>query len=66
MMTTGVICESDIGLKTSEEFSHILKLSTTNSKCEARRDKYMQQKCLLQANLSNLKTVRQIITDDWK
>jgi len=62
----GVICESDIGLKTSEEFSYILQLSTTNNKCEARRDKYMQQQSLLQAGLSHLKTIRQILTDNWK
>lgn len=66
LMITGVICESDIGLKTSEEFSDILQLLTTNNKCEARRDKYMQQQRLIQAGLSSMKTVRQILTDDWK
>lgn len=42
----GVVCESDTGLRLSEQCSFDLSLSTSNGVNEGRRDKYMMQEQL--------------------
>eukprot|EP01041_Mallomonas_annulata_P013775 gene13775-29292_t len=59
----GIICESDTGVRTAEEISHILQLYTSNNINEARRDKYMMQESLKR---NYLNSVNQILTDDWQ
>jgi len=57
----GVLCESDTGLKYSEELSAHLRMA--NGVCEARRDKYMMMQRL---EARGMPVVRQILTDDWR
>ena len=67
----GVVCESDVGLKTAEEFSSALRLPTANGRCEARRDKYLQQEAVGRVlrergvRSTEGRVVRQVLTDDW-
>ena len=59
----GVLCESDTGLRTAEEFVNDINLATSNGICEGRRDKYIMQELLKKANLEH---INQILTDDWQ
>eukprot|EP00597_Dinobryon_sp_UTEXLB2267_P000335 CAMPEP_0170072938 /NCGR_PEP_ID=MMETSP0019_2-20121128/10460_1 /TAXON_ID=98059 /ORGANISM="Dinobryon sp., Strain UTEXLB2267" /LENGTH=483 /DNA_ID=CAMNT_0010282177 /DNA_START=226 /DNA_END=1677 /DNA_ORIENTATION=+ len=70
----GVVCESDTGLRVSEQYSFDLDLSTSNGVNEGRRDKYMMQEQLKQYFLSTSTSkpspsrppyIRQVLTDQW-
>ena len=59
----GILCETDVGLRTAEYFATTLNLRTSNGVNEARRDKYMMMEILKQNNLSY---IHQILTDQWE
>lgn len=58
----GVVCESDGGLRLSEELSDRLNLPTSNGCNEARRDKYMMQEAIKN---DGLQSVKHILSDNW-
>jgi len=76
----GVVCESDVGLRTAETAAALLALPTANAVNEARRDKYLMQEAVA-AELARRteatlppsgmgkvplgRPIRQVLTDTW-
>jgi hypothetical protein len=74
----GVVCESDVGLRTAETAAALLDLPTANAVNEARRDKYLMQEAVA-AELARRaeaarppsdvgplgRPIRQVLTDTW-
>ena len=58
----GILCETDVGLRTAEYLSSTLELSTSNGVDEARRDKYIMMETLKEKGVNYIK---QILTDQW-
>ena len=58
----GILCETDVGLRTAEYFASTLQIESSNGINEARRDKYMMMETMRR---NGLNSIQQILTDSW-